>query len=455
MTVDNNWVYTDYKGRELVWLPFYRYLVAGILNVFPNMDGLQLAAYLNTFIAVITVGFLSYKVAQVRSKKIAMWAGIILAVLPWHVAYSTMNIPAIFGGLLLLVVVLEVMDGKWYWVAILTMIGVLTRYEITYILIMVGIFTIGTRNWEKSAALLIGACIGLSLWSYWSYINTGNYLFWLTEKSNGLSWDAFFQTVIREDKRTLFDPFLSIIQALPILLIVLIPSWMDPPYKVRKLANLKRFLPLFLILFQLLFLAIGQYFYFSAANPRYFVIVIPLGVYAVFSLIRDPWFNLTYVSITSYCVGFIVLIGQFAAFYYQGQTWEKFSKTGEFINNLESTDNFWIDEPAIIYHASLPLPQVFSSDQIIRDGYNKKEVVRNKLITANIAYIVSFEASYSKTLWIWPEMHENDEFLWEGVKFTPVYRFSVDKAEAENMHESLVKYAQSRFGPVTVWKVMP
>lgn len=455
MTLDNNWVYTDYKGRELVWLPFYRYLVAGVMYVFPNMDGFQLATYLNTAISIFTVGFLTYKIAQIRNTEIAIRAGIVIALLPWYAAYSTMNIPAIFAGLLLLVVVLQVMGGKWYWVALLTMIGVLTRYEITYLLMVVGLYTLWVRDWKNSAALLVGALVGLSMWSFWSHINTGNILYWISAKSDGLSWDAFFQTVMKGDDRTIFDPFLSIIQVLPILLVLVIPRWIDQSYKTWNRCNLFRFLPLTLVLFQLVFLSFGQYFYFSGANPRYFIILIPIGVYAVFSLIRDDFFKKKYVTVISIAFGLLLLIGQFGSFYYIGETWEKFAKTGEFIKNLESTNNYWIDEPAIIYHSTIPLTQIYSSDQLVQDEWNKKDEIRDNIISKGIQYIISFDASYSKTLWIWPEMQENDEFVWEKMKFEPVYRYSTEYQEVNNIHESLMEYVQSKFGPVTVWKVTP
>ena len=32
-TFSNQWIYSDYKGRELVWLPFFRY-IAQLLSLF-------------------------------------------------------------------------------------------------------------------------------------------------------------------------------------------------------------------------------------------------------------------------------------------------------------------------------------------------------------------------------------------------------------------------------------
>ena len=41
-TIENGWVYSDYKGRELVWLPFYRYLSTAVIYIFSSQIQLLL-----------------------------------------------------------------------------------------------------------------------------------------------------------------------------------------------------------------------------------------------------------------------------------------------------------------------------------------------------------------------------------------------------------------------------
>ncbi|HCD51638.1 MAG TPA: hypothetical protein DEQ34_04265 [Balneolaceae bacterium] len=445
--LEHDWVYSDYKGRELVWLPFYRYIVAGLMAVFKS-NGLMLGHVFNILVGSVTASYTAFFVQTFRGKTMGLIAGLIMAALPWHIAYSAMNLPNIFGGLLVLILVMQAYKSNWALVVLLTAISVLTRYELTFILMMFGVFSLIRRDWKLSGSLLTGALIGLGIWSWWSFHKTGDPLFWLTAKSAGLSWDALFQMQTYGQQRSWYFPIFSMIQSFPLLLFFLIPGSIK---KQRK--HWKLYTPILLAGAHWVFMLISQFQYFSQADPRYYIISLPLAVVG-FSLIWNvEEFNTRWINRALSLFIVLVFVIQMFAFRYVSYTWTKFIQVGEYLEELQPDGNLWIDEPSIIYYADIDPARAFSSDQLAPSNSDYEMGVAHNLQAQNIHYIVAFEASYSKTLWIWPKMKNDEPITWNGFEFSLMYRSEPHQNTEQTKPGELRTWIEEIKGPVSVWKV--
>ena len=70
--MENDWVYSDYKGREVVWLPFYRYLSTFLLFIFQRED-LLVPHIFNMILGSVTCGVVAVFTAKLSSARIGVF----------------------------------------------------------------------------------------------------------------------------------------------------------------------------------------------------------------------------------------------------------------------------------------------------------------------------------------------------------------------------------------------
>lgn len=180
-----NGVYSDYKGLETVWSPLYHYL--GIIPLLlAGSTGIDVLHWMNTFWGALSCAlsaFLAWKLFAGRIASIA--AGLVLAFMTWHIAFSGMNVAEVFCGLLALGVTLLVISQpetsnpiRDCLLFILALAMPLTRTDLSiYLAIVVAWLWIQRRRKE---AVIISSAVGLALagWSWWSFYKTGDPLHW-------------------------------------------------------------------------------------------------------------------------------------------------------------------------------------------------------------------------------------------------------------------------------------
>ena len=249
LTVENDWVYSDYTGRQVVWLPFYRYLVTLFMFAFDQYD-LVIPHVVNIILGSVSCALVAKLVSFAGRKDIGLLSGCGLAVLPWHIAYSNLNTQEMLCGTILLLVVFSYTNKQWFWLAPLAFIGVLTRNEMTPILSVFGLYLIYRKDWKSAGAMLIGGVTGLTLWGFWCYSNTGNFFWWITERSLGSSWNHVFQMQQDRIAGNWYSPILSILQVFPYLIVVLINFKMIKKIKPALQHSVSKnvFTPLFFML---------------------------------------------------------------------------------------------------------------------------------------------------------------------------------------------------------------
>lgn len=446
-TVENGWIYSDYKGREVVWLPFYRYLIAFFMYLF-NSYSITVPHLINIVIGSVSCGVLARLAANETNKQTGTIAGLILALLPWHIAYSHMNMPEMTGSLILLLIVMFQRMGKWMWLLPLGFVGVLTKNEVTLYIGVFGLYIIWIRDWKSTAALVLGSVIGLTVWSFWNFQQTSNLFWWIAERSIGSGWDKLFY----QGHGSWYMPFLSILQVFPLLLL--------PVFLMRKLWALRKTRDCFLmaisivVLFSWLFIVVMNFGYFPSPDARYFIITLP-----IVCLVFVGWiYRLDNVEILlkrSLVFTGIILLFQAPAFYFLHYTLSPSIELGKHIRQNDFGDaNWWNDFPTSIYYAEFPEGHSFSSMTLApkTDRYSEdfNDLLVKNLRDNDIQYIVFQDVSFSYVGTIWPQMKIGESFTWNGILFEPIYFYAY--AESASMWDQLRSFIEAR-RTSSIWKV--
>jgi len=452
-TINNDWVYSDFKGREVVWLPFYRYLTAFFMYLFNSSD-LSVPHFINMILGSASCGVLSIITTRYSNKQYGVFAGLLLALLPWHIAYSHINMPELTASLVLLLIITGQSFGRWYWLIPLSFIGVLTKNELTLYIGIFGLYVIRARDWKSATALILGGTIGLVLWGYWNWSMTGEPLWWITERSVGSGWDKAFYSIQGRTAGKWYMPLLSILQVFPFVLILLLK-----PQLVLKAVMIKGNVFLkgvtLVVLFCWLFIIIMNLGYFPTPDARYFIITLPLTC-MVFIL----WMYQLKASerIIKLAVAGLMALLLFEApiFYFLQYKMTPSVEMGEYIkhSNLDE-GNFWLDFPVTIYYSEVPYDKVFSSEMLVPKAkrneigfiHNFKETLRSK----EIKYIAYRDVPYSYVGTLWPEMKKNSYFEWNGLKFHPIFTYSFE-ADTQTLNDKIKTFILED-GAFSLWKV--
>ena len=462
-TLENDWVYSDYKGRHVVWMPFYRYLSTFFIWVFQTYD-LIVPQFLNMILGSITCGVVAVFTARLADQRMGIFSGIILALASWHVAYSHMNMPEITAMLILILALYTWSIGKSAWLILLGFAGVLTRNELTLLLGVFGAILLIRQQWKPAMYLFIGSVIGLGLWVWWNFAQRGELFWWIRSRSSGSSWDRHFvimQGAYSNDMNIHLIIFLSVI---PVIIIPLLFATeyfprikRIPVWKVKELFALD-----VIVVFHWVFLLLMSTEYFTAPNGRYWLYSLPLacsvfGIWTFYAKDRyRNWIivfsNLILVATTAFMFFLLNKNHKIYAFH---------QDMGEYIGTqLPQEANIWLDFPDILYFSGIDPARAYSSDQLmpIKDR-NTAEEERLEYFTErfeknNIRYLIASPVSYSIIHFLWPQMEERQPFTWGHYHFTPIFsKFSTVDQKVKKPYASWMRYFGGVNKKAVLWRI--
>jgi hypothetical protein len=433
LTLANDWAYADYKGLETVWLPGYHYLTAAIMAIWGRAD-LTPAHLANILLGILACGLLAWLVTRITHDwRAGLATGVTLALLPWHIAYSHMNMPEIFAGVLLLSTLLAAQSGRAALLAILAFASSLTRHELTLLLVPVAVWLAWRREWRALAGLALGSASGLLVWSAWSFHNEGDPLYWWKRYRALTAWDAQFWAkagvrltdlqTLWEAARTAFAP--AIIVVLAALGAFLFPHW-------RRRVPREGWLMLALVMLHWSALGLG----FVAGNlpsadPRYVLVSLPIIAGAGVVLIAALPFGKTRWAFSTVYALLLVssLFRQLPDFRGMAYTLAPERAAGEFLGRTAPAESqFWVDAPVAIYFSGLEPGRFHSSDQLLPDTARERDDIAGSALDAvdthDIEYVLWEDVSYTFVQRVWPQMVEREAFEQNGFRFEPVFQYS-------------------------------
>ena len=431
LTIENGWVYSDYKGLEQIWLPVYHYAVAIIMAVTGQTD-LRPATWLNATLSLISCGIAAALVWHTsRDRLAALVAGGTLALAPWALAYSHLNMPETLAGLLLLLMVAAIYQKRLRWLLPLALLGALTRHELTLLFGVIGLWLVWHRRWRETMRIGSGAIIGLAIWSWWSWDQTGDLLAWWTRYRAATEWDALFTARAGFRPNLTFSAFHTMLQqAFPPLPITLFTIALGITYRQWR-TQIKSFGTLLLLLVGAHWLMVGLILLqnLPSINPRYVLISLPIVATASGVIIaavprRETRWLLLVLQLVWVIVAASTQLPKFADMGY-GLAPER--AAGAALAELTSENGLlWVDSPTAIYTSGLPLARFVSSDRLIPDvvaGGSVGEFSAELITTHNIDLILSQTVSYNYTPILWPQMRDGVPFEQDGIRFTPLFLY--------------------------------
>ena len=451
-TVDHDWLYSDYKYRQFVWLPAYRYLVTPFMFLFDNYC-LVIPQALNVLLGVGSC-YLVYRLTEklTHSKPTAWFSSLTLALLPWHVAFSHYNMSENLCGVLLLLTVMALIENRNWLLIVSIGIGVLCRNEMIFLYFVVGVSTIVWRKW-RTAGLIGGiTLLCLGAWMWWCYENTGNAIYWLTQRVWGSTNDAEFS---KEDRGPFYIVLVSLLQAFPmVMLLIPIIARNGVGTFIKKQTKFE-LLPCFIVLSHWLFVFVLQFKFFSYPDPHYFVISLPLATVFYGQVIHE--FAKKELIKWSMMVSLVTFFCLLPTFYFLPFTNYQSKIIGGYIKKERLYNgDYLMDFPVAIYHGEIPFELVRSTDQLLE--FDLTDMDRDKAFrfikNNDIKYIMSQDVSFSNALRIWPEMAQAEPFKFSGLEFIPIYIYNPKQELSKNwLHEYFVQPIYINKGTAILWRV--
>ena len=458
-TIENDWIYSDYKGRELVWLPFHRYLVSVFMIIFSSYD-MAVTDALNILLGAITCGVISLITNRLSNRQMGLFAGITLALTPSHVSYSNINTPEILAGLILSLVVYVALFKKSFWLLPLVFIGVLTKNELTMLLVMFGGLLVLHGNWRPSLFMVAGGLLGLGVWMWWCYNQTGYPFFWLTERAAGSRWDHLFQVAKGSYSYDLGKYSHYIERTFPFIVVIPVIIWLCWD-KVKSTLRQKRTRLVILVVWShWIFIFFMAFYFFPTLSIRYFLFTLPLAISMLFIWLHElHGIKKKGLYLAVIIILLAAIFRQYPNAHFRRYSYAPPREVGKFIEQMSPVEgNFWIDFPVAIYYSGLPLDSFYSGKQIFVNSDPDQQWTTNlynQLKEKRINYIMSAPVSYSRVLNIWPQMKTREPFEWMGIWFEPVFRYDPSEhlIEEEWWWDARRNNITKRQSNATLWKL--
>ncbi len=443
LTVQNDWVYSDYSGREVVWLPFYRYLSGFFMFLFDSYS-LEVGHFLNSALASICCGLTAVLVRDQSSKKTGFYAGITLGLLPWYLAYSHLNMPEMLASIILILMLYAWQLEKPVWLVVIAFFGVLTRNEVTLVMMVFGFILLILKDWKSASTLAFGAIMSLCLWGLWCYQITGEFFWWIKERSILSIWTNTFQKSQGNPTGVWYFPLISILVAFPFVLFFLFGAKSFYRYLTQSVKQHNHFelTVIILLLVHWIFIFSLQFGVIGYPDPKYYIVTLPLAVIVLFIWSHSSvGFS---KKLLNWVLGFafIFMLGHIPAFYYMHYTGLNSYRTADYIKeNLPDQGNIWMDFTNTWYRSDISPERIYSSMQLVpkeeRLNDDFMEKVEKKILEKEIKYIMAAPASFTYVLDVFPQMKSDEIFIWRGLHFKQLYRYDPNLVNDLNWLEKL------------------
>lgn len=449
LTLDNGWVYSDFKDRELSWSPAFRYWGSIILWITGSAKLITLNIA-NSFLGVIIVGLGVWFIREIRGKKIALLAGSLLALTPYLIVFSYMNMAEGFGALLLLAWLIGVDRNQIWLVFITALLASLTRYELVFFLGVASLYLLIVSKRKGFVSTTAGVVVGLSIWSWWSYINTGDLLnwFWMQFASSSASTE-FYAEGVNVYVRFLLLPMLAILQVFPLFFALI---WLKK-IRIRKKEYSLNMLMGSLILGGLLFFAYAQTSVIVYPDPRYLVMILPVIILWFCTLLDQGFFR---PFISKRLVLFITVISLFQLLipYYRQYNLQPRIEMGTWMHqNLSDTNTIWSDNAVSIAQSGLEIRQFKSSNKLNVADVSDQKTIEKKLMESGIDYLTVFPAPFTTSYQWYPELMEASTFEKNGITFVPVFEYEPFQMQKGSVHDYLRMKFEAAAGTASIWKL--
>ncbi|MSR05802.1 MAG: hypothetical protein EXR93_01840 [Gemmatimonadetes bacterium] len=465
LTIENHGILTDYKGREVVWEPLFRYVSTAVMYLTGRSDMLP-GRLVSLVASSLTCGVTAALTTRLtRERWLGLLAGLTLALTPWHIAYGWMYMPEATAGLFVMLVLYEVSVGQRSWTIVLfAALAALTRNDASLVLILAAVWLGVTGHRRTSLAVAAGVVLGLSVWSTWTWYAAGDPLWWLVRRRAGSTADAAFWS--RAGARPVIGPWtlpLTLVQVYAPILTLLtaaVAGFRSPEWRRAVWAS-GRSLYAFLFLSFLPVIGIMQIRFFSYPDPRYLLVIVPVAscvtAFAVGPFLAQgrrklvPWGHGAVVALS--------LLIQIPTFAFRPYTLIRDRLVGDYLRQAApATGALWVDAPVAIYYSGIEPNRFRSSDQLAPAPESLPEAIDSAyaaLAREPVTMIYWDLVPYTRVPLIWPEMTSGEAFDARGYRFEPVFRY--DSWRRPEGDRSLAHLARERieqkYGPAIVWSV--
>lgn len=454
LTSENHWVYTDYKGRHLAWLPLHTYLSGSWMQLFDSFT-LRTVHVENRLVGALTVVGVYLLASKLLNRKAGIHSAMILSLTPFWILYSNLNMSEALTGFLIVMVIVFTTYEKPVWVFVFTFFGFFTRYEFTPLIGLFGLYLFMQNPRNKYFWIMLTAgTLAICSWSWWSYNNTGNIFDWLQQKGSSL-YDAKFH----ESDKTFYGPFLSWWIALPVLPVLL---WGLVKLNYRKLWSESSLLLSLIgvMVFHWLAIFIGQIWFTSYPDPKYFIITIPVTSIVVAYLTQEV------LPIRIRRLGcLLIFLGLFQLpFYYFLQfTIDPQLEMGRYLkmyHNSYDSQNIWIDFPVAQIESNLAFGHFYTSEMLlpmeVRGAEGAQNILKGNLVENEVSYVVTYHSSFSRATDYLPFRDATSSFKALGYQWTPIYCYRYQEVKEDGI-VGLVQYVRSKIQsgqpPICLWKI--
>ncbi len=472
LTVENRWVYADYKGMHLVWLPVYHYL-SSLAMWFCGRYDLAPLHGLNLMLGTLSC-YLVFRIARRLYDDLlaGLMAGLIIVFNHVHVVFSNLNMTEVWAATLLLLAVYCLgglrrpnpeSQGLDPHSPILPLVALcvtaflttLTRYEM---LVYLPPLALGLYRRKKVWALIFVSSIGLALmvWAGWIYGMTGNPLTGWLGQAQATRWEHLFFSGSPYELLNLFAFLVEYHKAFPLLALAILGvalSLLRPNREPQSPVPNPESLALIVSMVGLHFLSLSIGFWageVAYSDVRFSVPDLPL-----LALLMPTWIvlarQLAIQGKARLALGAgLVFFGAVFPFGLAAPDFDKVSyiivpekEAGLFLKEQPLDEGkIWCDAPVSIYYSALPLDSFVSSDSIgsCMETSDLTEAGVQAIKAHKIKYLLYEHVSYNGTYWFFPPLKEGQEFVAGGFRFTPVYTF---------------QGWQTQYGaqPTTVWQI--
>jgi len=465
LTIENHGILTDYKGREVVWEPLFRYLSTAVMYLTGRDD--MLPGRLTSLLASsLTCGVTTALTARLTGeRRLGTFAGLTLALTPWHIVYGWMYMPEATAGLLVMLVLFELKVGRRHWsVLALAALAALTRNDATLVLILVAAWLAATGHRRQALAVAGGVIVGLSIWSAWTWYAAGDPLWWLIRRRAGSTADAAFWA--RAGARPSIGPWtlpLTLVQVYAPVLTLLAAAALGlrKPEWRRAMAGQGRSFYVYLFLAFLPVIGVMQIRFFSYPDPRYLLVIVPLAA-CVTALAVGPFTEPRARRAIVWGHGVVVVLSlliQVPTFAFRPYTLIRDRVVGEYLRQAApAAGALWVDAPVAIYYSGLAPSRFRSSDQLAPARETAAEALDSAyaaLAREPIVTIYWDMVPYTRVPLIWPEMAAGRAFEARGYRFEPVFRYDSWRRPPDDrsLAHALRERIEQKYGPAIVWSV--
>lgn len=454
LTLDNGFVYSDFKDRHLAWLPLYRYWGSFIMLITGSYSLLAMNI-VNSVLGAFTASLSAWLGIKLLDRKSAVLIGLAVALMPYLIVFSVANMAEMMGGLLLLAWFASIYREKYVLVVLFSGLAVLTREELTVLIGLSVLPLFYFKNYKGVIYSISGIMIGLGIWSWMAYINSGNPLNWLLERFESTTRStSYYADEGNFWVDNILVPITTLVQAFPLVIFFV---WLKKPAKSETLSERKWHLLLGYITISFwLFFFIAQFKVIANPDPRFFVLTLPISIVWFISLWKRGYFK-AFVS-ERLVFGFLALtLLQLIVPYYRQYNLEPRKAAGEWLQVHTSEEVIWSDMAVSIVESKRDPGDFLSTDKLLIAEYGSFDVeaslIKSAIVEHDIEYITSYKAPFNHTHMIWPQLESMQPFEWEGITFIPVFEYTPFRMETFSINGFLRQQFEAPLYSSSVWKI--